>query len=235
MKKQRKPLDPRAKLALVIAGPLVLLVGGWMLLVGPQRSKAADLADQVASVQLKVEQAQIASAHPPKPEPIRAADIFRLAKAMPDAPDMPGIILQLNQVAEDSGIQFTSIMPHTPSTPDGDKGYQEMQIDLSFEGNFYGLSDFLYRLRNLVGVHGGELDATGRLFSVETLTFSEGKPAFPSINANLTLDAFIYGSVDGQSSSPVIPAAGATTTTATTTTTTTTSSDESASAAGATG
>lgn len=231
MKKQRKPLDPRAKLALVIAGPLVLLVGGWMLLVGPQRSKAADLADQVASVQLQVEQAQIASAHPPKPEPIRAADIFRLAKAMPDAPDMPGIILQLNQVAEDSGIQFTSIMPHTPTTPDGVHGYQEMQIDLSFEGNFYGLSDFLYRLRNLVGVHGGELDATGRLFSVEKLTFAEGKPAFPSISANLTLDAYIYGSSDDASTSPVIPATGSTTTT----TTTTTSSDESASAAGATG
>jgi hypothetical protein len=236
--KKRKPIDPRAQLAIAIVGPLLVLAAGWMLVVGPQRAKASDLASQVAATETQVQQAELASRHAPKAEPIRAADIFRLAKAMPDSADMPGIILQLNQVAEESGIQFTSITPHLPVAA---TGYQTMQIDLSFSGNFYGLSDFLYRLRSLVGVRGGELDATGRLFSVERVSFAEGKPSFPSIVADLTLDAFVYGTpAVPQAAAPVLPGAtpdpnATTTTTETAPTDGSTPPPAGASATGATG
>ena len=44
---------------------------------------------------------------------------------------MPGIILQLNAVAQQAGIGFTSISPaeSTPAT-----GYQVRKIDLAFTG-----------------------------------------------------------------------------------------------------
>jgi hypothetical protein len=62
-----------------------------------------------------------------------------------------------------------------------------------FEGNFYELSDFLYRLRTLVSVHRGRLQATGRLFTVRTLSFVEGEKGFPQIKATLGVDAYVYG------------------------------------------
>jgi Tfp pilus assembly protein PilO len=184
-------LDPRARLALAFAVPLVALAAAWFLLVVPQRSKAADLADQVAQVQSQTDAARRALHHPTVAQPIRAADVFRLATAMPDTGDMPGIILQLSALAHDAGITFSSIKP-SPE-PVAGSGYSAQRIDLAFSGNFYGLSDFLYRLRSLVGVRRGTLEARGRLFSVETLTFSEGKPAFPQIDATVTVDAYRYG------------------------------------------
>jgi Tfp pilus assembly protein PilO len=184
-------LDPRLRLAAALGVPLVVLVAGWLLVVSPQRSKAADLADEVAQVQQQADLARTALLHPTRPQPIRAADVFRLATAMPESDDMPGIILQLSDLAKNSGIAFSSITPSPEQTPGA--GYATMRIDLEFSGSFYELSDFLYRLRSLVGVRRGTLQATGRLFSVESLTLSEGKPAFPSIDASVTVDAYVYG------------------------------------------
>jgi hypothetical protein len=107
-----------------------------------------------------------------------------------------------------------------------------LPISVTFQGNFYNLADFLYRLRSLVSVHAGRLDATGRLFSVDTLTFNESTLKFPQIQATLSIDAFVYGA-----GTPVaLPATPTTTTTATTTTSTTTTTTETApSGASATG
>jgi hypothetical protein len=184
-------LDPRAKLALAVGAPLLVAIAAWFLLVAPQRSKAARLAGEVAQVQLQADSARAALRHPAAQQPIRAADVFRLATAMPDTGDMPGILLQLDRLAKDSGIAFSSIKPSPDQVPG--TGYSMLRIDLEFSGNFYGLSDFLYRLRSLVGVRRGALEARGRLFSVESLTFSEGKPAFPAIDATVTVDAYVYG------------------------------------------
>jgi len=229
-KKQKLELSPRVQLVLACVLPVVLVAAGWVLLVGPQRSKAAEAADQVAAKQTEIQLARAATIRSSKPQPIQVADIFRLITAMPDQEDMPGIILQLNQVAEESGIQFTSISPQGTTT--GSAGYATRQIQLTFSGNFYGLSDFLYRLRSLVGVRGGKLDANGRLFSVAQVSFVEGKPAFPQINATLTLDAYMYGP-----SAPVaVPAPAPTGTDSTSTeTTTTATTDASASAPTAAG
>jgi hypothetical protein len=202
-------LDPRAQLALAFAVPLVVLAAAWLLFVAPQRSKAADLADQVVQVQSQTDAARRALHHPTAAQPIRAADVFRLATAMPDTGDMPGIILQLSSLAHDAGITFSSIKP-SPD-PVAGTGYSAQRIDLEFSGNYYGLSDFLYRLRSLVGVRRGALEARGRLFSVETLTFSEGKPAFPQIDATVTVDAYRYGALPSATLPP--PATGGTTTT----------------------
>ena len=56
-----------------------------------------------------------------------------------------------------------------------------MPIDVTFDGSFYALSDFLFRLRTLVTVRRGELHAAGRLFSVESVDFSETDRGFPML------------------------------------------------------
>jgi hypothetical protein len=101
-------------------------------------------------------------------------------------------------VAADTGVKFESITPHDPVSYGA---YQQVSVDLSFEGRFYDLSDFLYRLRNLVGVHEGVLDATGRLFTVDKISFSQGAASFPQVKATLTVSAYVFG--DG--TTPPVP------------------------------
>jgi hypothetical protein len=113
--------------------------------------------------------------------------------------------------------------------------YSVLPITVSFNGNFYNLADFLYRLRSLVTVHAGRLDATGRLFAVDTLTFNEGEDKFPQIQATLVIDAFIYAAGPPTPAAPAATAPAATTTTTASETTTTTTSETPSSTASATG
>jgi hypothetical protein len=124
---------------------------------------------------------------------------------MPSDVDMPGMILQLNRIARDTGIRFDSITPQDATEA---SGAQAMPINLVLQGNYFELSDFLFRLRNLVGVRGGKLDATGRLFVVDSIAFSEGIRKFPQIQATLTVSAYSYGSSAG-AGEPVAPAPAA--------------------------
>jgi hypothetical protein len=143
---------------------------------------------------------------------------------------MPDLVLELSQLARDTGISFDSISPQ-PVAAVG--SYSVLPISVTFNGNFYNLADFLYRLRSLVTVHAGRLDATGRLFSVDTLAFNEGQAKFPQIQATLVIDAFVYAAAPASVPAATPPAATATTsTTETTTTDESSSSDASATGAG---
>lgn len=225
---KRPRLSPPVQLGIAVAVIVLIAVAGWFLVVSPKKSTASDLEVQIADAQLRLTQARVEANRKPAP-PVETSDLFRLAKAMPDQVDMSGILLELNRVASDTGIEFESISPGAPA-PVG--AYQVVPVTVLFEGNFYSLSDFLFRLRNLVSMRNGALDADGRLFNVDTVTFGESENRFPSIRATLQLNAFVFGTATAAAAAP--PAAPATTTPASTTPTTTTAAPTTPSAAPAT-
>ena len=216
-----KKMSKNAQIAVAVVVLLVYAAGGYFLLVKPQGAKSAELQEQVLGVESQITQARLAiraAESAPPVEKVRIADLFRLAKAMPDQTDMPGVLLELNRVARETGIVFESIAPGA-AVPVA--GFQAVPIDLVFEGNFYDLADFLFRTRTLVGVRDGELDARGRLFNVDKIDFSEATSLFPNIRASVRLETYVYGSAVAATPPPVAaptaPADGAATTTPTTT------------------
>jgi Tfp pilus assembly protein PilO len=214
VKKKLKGLDPRIQIGLAVVAVLLFAVAGYMFVVSPQNAQAAKLRTQVSAEQVQVEQRRAAAAAGLHPPTIETADLFRLARAMPDRTDMPGIILTLSQVAASSGIKFDLIEPSTGATtaPLSDF-FTTDRIHLQFHGDFYGLSDFLYRLRSLVQVRNGQLIATGRLFNVDTVTFNVSGNTFPQISADLDVDAYVYTSTATSTPAPSTSAAPSTETT----------------------
>jgi hypothetical protein len=202
-------------IAAVVAGLLLVAVVGYFAVVSPQRGKAADLKKQIASTQKQIDDARALVAKAKNAQKVKVADIFRLTKAMPDNPDEAGVLLDLNHIAKATGIEFNSIAVDPSTTL---SGYQVIPLRLEFVGNFYALTDFLFRLRNLVDVRRGALDARGRLFAVDQLSLDEGIYNFPRIRAQIKVDAFVYGNGSPGTAAPAqstAPAAGATTTTTT--------------------
>ncbi len=187
----KRRLTPRTLGLLVAVGLLVYGAGGYLLVVSPKKSAAAALETDVAAANVELIAARAAAASQGgDTQPIAVADIFRLAKAMPANPDMPGILLELSRIAEETGISFTSIAPQASTAA---TGYQVVPIAVTFDGSFYALSDLLFRLRTLVSVRRGELQATGRLFAVQSVDFTESPAGFPELTASLTLNAYVYG------------------------------------------
>jgi len=205
-------------LAVIIAPVLVVVaVVGYFFLIKPKQDEAGRLAGEIAALETQVEVALAAQRQSQSDESvIEVADVFKVTKALPDEDDMPGIILELDSVASASGIEFVSIAPQTAAVR---SGYTALPINLAFEGNYYDLTDFLFRVRNLVSVRDGELDAEGRLFTLDTLSLQEGPDGFPEISASLILTAYYY------STTPP-PTAAVPTTTAPTDTSATTTAPE---------
>lgn len=205
----KKPLPMPAVLGLIVGGALLVLVIGVLVAVRPLGHKASDLRKQADAVQQQIvaDLAQAAPARSATAAPtIKVADVYKLAKAMPASTDMPNVLIELDQTARAAGVDLQTISPGAP-TP-GTSGYSTVPLTLTVTGDFYTVTDLLYRLRNLVYVRNGALESNGRLFSVGTvaLTPSNGK----QVNASITLQTYVYGGT---------PAVTLATTTATTTTT----------------
>jgi hypothetical protein len=200
---KRKP--SQKALGAVLGALLVLAaVASYFLLISPQHSKAAELRKEADATRAEMTRLRQLTQQVQNSEPIRVADLFRMTKAMPSEADMPGIILQLNRIARETGIRFDSITPQAPAEA---SGAQAIPINLIFQGNYFELADFLFRLRNLVSVRGGTLDATGRLFVVSSVSFAEGEKDFPQIAATLTVAAYVYGSSESAAAAAAPPPA----------------------------
>jgi Tfp pilus assembly protein PilO len=129
-------LSQNAQIGAIVVGVLVFGLAAWFLLVHPQSGKVSSLKRQSQDVQEKIDayHQQVAAARSaPK---IEVADVYRLAKAMPTKTDMPDLVLELSQLARDTGITFDSISPQ-PAAAVG--SYSALPISVTFNGNFYNL------------------------------------------------------------------------------------------------
>lgn len=223
-------LSTRAQVAVIAAALVLVAVIGYFALISPKRSTASSLKNQTAAVQAQIA-ANRSTAFKQALPAVRAATIFSLTQAMPSKLDTPDVILQLNGLAQDSGISFDQIQPGASSsasaqaipgatvTPDP---FAAEPIQVKFTGSFYNLLAFLQRLRNLVRVQNGNLFTAGRLYDVTNVSFAEGGAGWPQVQATLTIDAFVP---QAPVAAAVPTTAGATSTSTTTTSTTTTTSN----------
>lgn len=221
----------RAQIALVATGGVLLLALGWLILLGPKQRHISDLHKQATAIQAQItaDLARASEARGTTGVPtIKTADVYKLNKAMPSATDLPDLLLELDQTAKAAGVSLDSIGFGLPAAS-ADGTFSSIQITVLAKGNFYALTDLLYRLRNLVYVRDGALQAAGRIFSVGTFALS---PAQKDLSAQITLDTYLYGTANsGLGTTPVVPG---TTTPTTTTTATTTTTSSGPTAAGAT-
>jgi len=213
----------------LVALGVVVALAGLLIAVLPQRSKAHSLDAEIAQTQAKLASLRAQTHRGPA---IKAAQLFQLARAMPDSTDMPGLIVDLSRAATDADVSLLSVGPQAAvAQTDGASG---LPLQIHITGSWNEIANFLHALRSNVRVNGGgKLTVDGRLFTVDSVELtpnapSTGAPGDTSgpkgeLTASLNVNAFSYG----------IPVPTTTTSTDTTATTTTTSG--SVSAAGSTG
>ena len=170
-------------------GAVVVLAAAWFLVVAPQQSKADDLGAQVTEAQNELAQRRTELATPAAKITVKAADTYRLAKALPDTSNMAGMILDLNRLAARHKLAFTSIAPAAavPAT-----GYVAQPVGVEVEGRFTNVSSFLGELRRLVRVRGGRLDARGRIYSTTNINLTEADTKFPNVKAAVTIESYTF-------------------------------------------
>lgn len=163
---------------------VVLIVGYYFLLLGPTWARygervqeRSDKEAQLADLQRQVSELENIQRNAPTVE----RQLLELSKRIPAQPEIPTLVVQIEEVANLSGVTQISIVPGSPGPPPGGGDFTVLPITMSFEGTYDELQDFLLRVRNLarlVTVNGvvyepaetGETTAeagTGRLLQVE--------------------------------------------------------------------
>lgn len=219
MKKKLSPnlsLQKNGLVVLVAVAAIAIVAIGWLALLGPKEKRVNALKQQTAAVRQQItdDLARAETARSATNAPvIKTADIYKLETAMPSVLDMPDLLLELDQTAKAAGVSIQSIAPAT-SLVDTGNGYGAEHILVTANGDFYTITDLLYRLRNTVYARAGALESNGRIFTVDSVTIS---PLGSGVTANITLDTYVYGTpASSSASAPVAPASTDTTDTTTT-------------------
>jgi type II secretion system (T2SS) protein M len=105
-------VSARDKKILMIAIPLVIVLGYWFMLLAPQRKAAADAATTLQSEQAQLADAQSRASTVQAAKASFAEDyaaVVALGKAIPTSVDMPSLLVQLDQAAHGTGIEFKGV------------------------------------------------------------------------------------------------------------------------------
>jgi Tfp pilus assembly protein PilO len=153
------------KMRLLIAGVVLVAVVAlaWFFLISPLRSDIATTneaitvqIDKLATARAALAQAQTTRAEGKKNQ----ARLLELAKMVPETSQVPSLLVQIQDLADQSGIDFIS-------DPNEAGAFQIIPLQLQFTGTFFDLSDFAYRVEQLVA-------GPGRLMTVKTVSLKVG-------------------------------------------------------------
>lgn len=216
----------RAQIGVAVALVLVIGGGGWLALVKPKKNTAERLATEIAAAENELATRKEQLSKPFAAVQVKASDLYRLTRALPDHRDVPGIVLQLDRLAKGNKVTLEGVSPNAAVPA---SGVDELPLTVKVQGRFANVSKFLGAVQRLTRVKNERLDSTGRLYVVKSVRLGEASGVgFPFVTGELGVSAYAF---TGASSAP--PATAATTTT-TTETQPTASPSGSAEAAGAT-
>lgn len=226
------------RLLAIGAGAALLVFVLWYFLLWSPRSddleKAKDRSEtaQQQQNQLQSEIARLRAAQ--KDEPVLRAQLETLRTSIPDEPNLAQFILDTNDAAIRSGIDFISIAPAlpaastvavapAPASPGSPAAPAplgappaDIKLSLQIKGGYFQVLDFLNRL-----------DALPRLVVTDGLNVSSEATASPRLTVAVTARMFVravppgFGGAAVATTTTVPPAGGATTTTGPGATTTT--------------
>jgi Tfp pilus assembly protein PilO len=102
---------------LTVVGVLVVGVLGWMFLISPKRSTAADLRTQAAGVETSNRELETKLATlkaQSKQLPRYQKQLAQVAAKIPDNPALPGLIRALTDAAEKANVELVTVAPSAP-------------------------------------------------------------------------------------------------------------------------
>lgn len=131
---------------------ILLIVGYYFLLLSPIWTRydatAQERSDKEAQLQqLQQEVAQLEEIKDNAPTIER--QLLELSKRIPTQPEIPTLVVQIEEIATLSGVTQVSIVPGAPGPPPSGGNFSVLPVTMSFEGTYDQLQDFLLRTRKL--------------------------------------------------------------------------------------
>ncbi len=216
-------VSKRDLVLLAVLGAIAVVGGFYWFAVKPAKADLSAQRAQLEQVQSETgglrDTLSRLSASEVSPAKL-TAERLRLAKALPDATETPGIVVQLQRLADRSNVELTSIKTNSFSDYGSIRG---TEFEVRVTGRFFDTDDFLYRLHRQVAVDekdrpivGGRLFATTAIDMTLDQSEASSGPVGDDDAVVATIRVVAFSSVPGGAASATAATAG-TTVSATTT------------------
>jgi Tfp pilus assembly protein PilO len=228
---------------------IAALIAFWFLALSPKRDEVNKLDSQVGKLRSEVEEQRQAAEDGLLARQEFPRDYQRLVvmgKAVPADDETASLLVQINRIAESSGVSFrainqsqgsstaaTTVAPAAPATESaaallpigatvGSAGLPTLPYELTFRGNYFEVADFMAGVDRLVKPRGGTIAADGRLVTIDGFTLASDEAApFPVVKATMNVTTYVtpadQGLTAGASPTGPSPVAPAATPASTTT------------------
>jgi hypothetical protein len=182
------------KMLIPVVVAVAAIAAFYFMVLGPKRDEVAKLDTDIAAQQAQVDQSRALAASYEEAKArykTNYATLVRLGKAVPADDDVRSLLVQLNAAAERAKVDFhtlnvgagggaaaenttatDSLAPAPGTIPVGSAGFSAMPFTFGFEGSFFRLSDFFNRLEDFVTVTNKDVEATGRLMLLGSLSIT---------------------------------------------------------------
>jgi Tfp pilus assembly protein PilO len=188
------------KLVLTLLAFVVLIALVVVFAIMPQFAALETLNQQKADAQAQVQQAQAILAQLEEAKTRSAAteaEMLKIGTQLPDSPQLPSLIIEMQILANESGVQMTSFAPSQP-TPTTSGQYTEISISTQMKATWDDLLDYMRRLSK-----------TTRLLRVTNVTINpassdttESAGEKIPLTVSLTIKAYVMGTNGQLSSAP---------------------------------
>jgi Tfp pilus assembly protein PilO len=142
-------LSSKSALILAVAVLVVAALAFAAFLVYPKWQEIGELNDQIAVAQQEIDQAQsvLEQRQAVKADAAQTnAELLRLSNELPESPELPSLIIQLQDTTNEAGVEFISL---TPVEPVQNTGYSTVKLNLQIAGAWADVIDFMHRISNL--------------------------------------------------------------------------------------
>jgi hypothetical protein len=183
-------MTTRDRVVITAIATIAILGAAWVLLVSPERQKASKLGGEVAQAQsqLSAAEGKLAEARSAQHQYAEAyAAIVGLGKAVPASQEVPSLIYQLAQAANQKHVDFASIVT-TQNGASGpaastaaaaaaasaaSAGFTQMPFTFVFNGSYSDLEHLFQQLdRFTLRTSAGALQVSGRLLTIQSVKLS---------------------------------------------------------------
>jgi type IV pilus assembly protein PilO len=184
-------------LIITIAAAVIILVALVAFLVYPQFEKWTALNAEVAAATQQADAAklQLQERQGFKDRAVEtSAKWLRLENQVPENPDLPSLIIELQDNAFKYGVQVALVTPATPTPDDAASGVTKIPIQVEVFGSWDDTVDFLESLMRLDrGVRITDIAASRT--SDESVSTRRNVPLHPyAVDTNITLEAYVIPS-----------------------------------------
>jgi type IV pilus assembly protein PilO len=170
---------------------VLFFVFGWR----PQVKRLAEINKEKIEQEKKLKEARLTVARLKQAEKEASqmqVELIKLSNKMPPEPDIPTLIVELQDIANDSGVDIKSFNPTEPKM-NGD--YGELNLNLSAQGTFMEITNFIYHLESAI-----------RAYKINSLSIAPAD--YPELRFDLQATTYILPLKDGeksdQTSKPVV-------------------------------